>query len=942
MEADNVIKKYQSPAQATHQYTPPPQSKPSFVQNTFNRVGQVNQAVNRVPVLGNVKRTVTAGLGKVGEILNKPSEMTENFLTRGKGYETTLQNLGVKNKYAQAGLSLAGRVALDPLNLLGVGLVRNALRLPQLGTKIASMGSKISKLPKVQKAIGFARKTPLIYKPLEATVAPYFRNPEVGKIIEGTKEATTGRLQKLYRQVSDSSKGLSRTEQIRIGQLLEGGVSVSPKAEKLRGTADKFRVLGEQVGKELVDAGLLSPDDYAKYQGKYMHHFWDLGAKGQNPFMKLSEVPTISGNTQKFRTGAQGYVKEFAPATFKGLGSSIKDIEAAKMFKTIAAKFGISADKLRNSDDLTKELVNLLVRTTKKPTPGLGPVKAGFKTPQNMGSYLLDVIKQYQPAHRTSKDVGMGIKATQDAVNGGGEMFKKVLNPKKSELFADTIWGNPKAKRAMAYVLRNMGFRDLGEGGLDIALKKVGELPLPKQKKLQLNVGKTSRNIPENFKYAPDELTKSRGGNLLKDTALPEEVIEYLKRARDTKKGPLLDIFDKGMSLWKQGKTILNPAYHVRNLASNQILSEMSTGEGLPKTVLNYLKSIKAYRGKGNQQFVNEAIDAGLIKRKNFGEATEEFLNTAFKKESKFDKIKSIPARAQQFSEDTAKLNVFSTWRKKGLSVADAMKKAEEAIFSPYKINATERGVMGRLFPFYSFTRQSLPFTAKTLIKNPQRLTKYPKLEKTVENISRDEAPNEKYMPDWQKKMVRLPIKNKRGQREYLNTKYFYPWGGVLEDDAKGLPFGLNVNPLIEEYAAQKTGIDPYFKTEFIREGMPAGKRLKERTKHAANTFLPAMYRSIQGKIIPAIQGRKDYVGRERGIGKTLLGELGALKSYPFDEAAGRRKYSNTIERIGREFKEEYNIIMKDQSKTFEEKRKEVNALLKRRKERLESFTNPK
>ena len=42
-----------------------------------------------------------AGLGFVGDILNKPSAITESFLTGGKGYEKTLSNAGVTNPTAQ-------------------------------------------------------------------------------------------------------------------------------------------------------------------------------------------------------------------------------------------------------------------------------------------------------------------------------------------------------------------------------------------------------------------------------------------------------------------------------------------------------------------------------------------------------------------------------------------------------------------------------------------------------------------------------------------------------------------------------------------------------------------------------------------------------------------------------------------------------------------------
>ena len=52
--------------------------------------------------------------------------------------------------------------------------------------------------------------------------------------------------------------------------------------------------------------------------------------------------------------------------------------------------------------------------------------------------------------------------------------------------------------------------------------------------------------------------------------------------------------------------------------------------------------------------------------------------------------------------------------------IRGAVDKAEEAIFSPYRISQAERNLVSRLVPFYSFARQALPFTLKTLANNPE------------------------------------------------------------------------------------------------------------------------------------------------------------------------------------------------------------------------------
>ena len=832
------------------QKAPPPVAAPTgnpmlntignVAAGTANNVGRGWNFAHTAPVLGPTVRTAEAGMGKIADILSLPMNILGGALRAGlkqsKAYRASapkgqipivyhvqkegLGNVlktygnayvegakdGIKNKVSpgtyltedvmktknpivKAGVGLGVDLVTDPLNLLGFEGVRQAMKLPQLGTKIASLGSKVAELPKVQKAVQFAKETPYLYKPIEAVANPFFRNPELGKVIDNTREVTLQRVNKLYRQIDEARKGLSTAERMRVGNILEGGVSVSQKEDRLRKIASQMEEFARLIGQEGMDAGTLAKSGFDKYTGKYMPHIWaDMNSAKTG---MATEVPKISGQFNKYRKGAEGYVRDFAPAVFKGLGTQVKDIEAAKMIKEIGAKWGKAVDA------------------------ATGVVPEGYKL--------------------------------------------------------------------------------------------VGE---------DLNLGKA-------------------GNKLLKNIALPQEAVDYLSRNFSTKKNGLLNVYDKAMGIWKAGKTIYNPAYHMRNIPSNQMLSEMSTGKGIVPTVVDYIKAVKAYKGIGNQQYVNEAKDAGLIGRKLFSEHFDSLMNGAFEGGwvNKAKEILKKPADLQQFSEETAKLNVFTEWRKRGLSVADAMKKAEEAIFSPYRINKSERDVLGRMIPFYSFARQAVPYFAKTLVTHPERLTKYPKFERAIQSLSQNDAPNEKYQPDYMKTMTRMPTKNSKGQREYLNLKYFYPWGGV--SDTSGIPLGLNINPLVEEYAAQKTGVDPYFKTKFVNDAMPKGEQLKARLDHAATTFLPAAYRSIKGKIIPAIRNRDDYVGRYGDLGKVLLGELTGLKLYPYDEGKSAQSYNQQLQTIQAEATASINRILKDHSKTPEEKRQLIKDYLQRRKERI-------
>lgn len=775
--------------------------------NTLNTVG------NSAPA-----RMAMGGLRELGDILSRPLQAVgsggkagEQARVSGKSYfgqakeaikgakrgltgeELTTPGsyvaddvLKIKNPIARAGVTFATDMVADPLNAFGIaGKAKSVQTL-----KRAITGETFSKAPVVSKVIEKARQTPFVAKIVEGTVNPYFRNPEAGKIIEGAKEATRTRLASLFSMVDESQAGLTSAEKVRVGQLLEGSVATGKTDGKLIEIAEKFRKMGEEVGKEAVNEGLLSPESYAKLKGNYMHHMWNtvLDPKYADKF-GISDVPKIDSPTFLKRKGATGYVKEFQAPTFKGLGSEIKSVEAAKMYKNLGKTFG--------------------------------------KVPTN----------------------------------------------------ADESY-------------------DLAQKG---------------------------------YKYT-EGIGKSRGGEVLNKTLLPEEINDYIKRSRE-KSGTIEKAFDYAMGLWKQGKTVWNPAYHVRNFMSNQILSDLQTGKGIPGTVIDYFKTTKKYLTKADDPYIKEARRAGLVGTKYFGEAVEDLLNGAYNKTGFWEKVRKAPNQLQTAMEETAKLNVFTEMRKQGKSVKEAMDLAEEAIFSPYRINPSERKVLGRVVPFYSFTRQAAPFIGKKLATHPERFAKYIKGERAIESLTPPE--NEENLPDYMKGMVRTPLKNKEGQRKYFNPQYIYPWGNFMQE-SKGLPFGLNLNPLVEEVFAQKANKDMYFGSDIVKPGEP--NSIGKRVEHVARTLAPTVVNTIKDKVIPALQGRPDTQGRSRDIKDVALGEGMGLKMYPFDPVAGGKSKSAQRYYIGKDANDRIKEVQRNKSFTPEEKKKKIKAILDFRTKRLKEL----
>lgn len=451
-------------------------------------------------------------------------------------------------------------------------------------------------------------------------------------------------------------------------------------------------------------------------------------------------------------------------------------------------------------------------------------------------------------------------------------------------------------------------------------------------------------------KVALEDLLPQRIGKMFKNIAVTPEIADYVKRAYSPKDPNLIEkLANKALDFWKMGKTIYSgPGYHTRNALSNLILSDFSTGEGLPATVYHYGQAVQAYLGKGSakmQQYLQEMKDAGVLNRQDISQGVKEMNPSVFgQNESNLKKVVTAPQKFQQANEETSKLNVYRFWRDKGLPIKDAAAKAEEAIFSPYRISQTERGLVRNVVPFYSFTRQALPFTLKTAANNPERITKYDKFKTAVEGMSPEGASNNQNLPDNMQGQVRTPFKDSEGNYSYFDPTYIEPYGN-FGDVGKGLPFGLSLNPLVSEYMAQQSNQDPYFKTPIAKSNIPE-RANTQRVEHAFQTFAPNimptdflpgggiptgqsdMPLSTRGgsKLTSAFTDKPDYAGRSRSRVQAVLDTLG-LKSSVY-RPADQQKF-DTIDKAKQlqSIKSELISTLKDQSKTPAEKQAIIQRL---------------
>lgn len=906
------------------------------------------------------------GNGILGGLKNIPSGIenrtqigTEPGDYNGAKYLTS-------NKYAQSGINTLASFGAPSLP---VG-------------KVFSFGGKVlSEVPAIAKvanstykftnaAIDAARANPTIANAVEkipfSNATRYFRNPEVGKILETGKANANQRVSSLYHTINDMATGLSPAERVKVGNLIEGGV-ITNANRHLAQRAQYIKEISDQIGKELVDLGVMSKESFDKYKGQYLSHIADVvknteAAKTANTGGVRFFTNSLKQRGNKLgRNGLPDYVREFQFPTFKALSGEVVNAEHAKAIKQIADKYGTIAEDQIAPNELSKELVNTMLKDRPKTArPGLGDIRyeQTYAYKENPGQQIVDLLRSKLPSisNKTldnGKKVRMGSKMIAE-----NNIAKDISGTPEITGLSTPNYSYPSVK-GTASIPGDVQ-------GAEARLGKVGSLP-QKQVKPQLMNVVDEKALTRDFgggvrttkdgKVALEDLLPPQIGKQFKGVVVPSEVADYIKR---TYKNTPPNILDKAINLWKLGKTIYSgPGYHARNIMSNIILADMATGAGVTGTARNYIHAANAIKGKvGGKMgaYLQELKDAGVIGRTGMAEGIKELKPSEFGQgKSTLRKIIDKPKNFQGAAEDAAKLNVYSILREKGLGIEEAAKKAEEAIFSPYRISSQERGLVRGAIPFYSFTRQALPLTVKTALNHPDRLTKYAKIKTGIESLSPNDTGNNQKLPANLEGQIRLPIKDKNGNNAYFDPTYIYPFGnfGDAGNPLNGgsLPFGLSVNPFVQEAAQQAFNKDSYFGQPIAKSNIPA-RANAQRVQHAYQTFAPnLMPTDLVGgiptgqpniplvtrggsKLFSAFTNAKDYAGRTRSKAQAVADTFG-LKS-AFYDAPTQAKFDNiNKQKILKSINSEYISTIRDQRLSPQDKRKIIKDLLEQRRKVL-------
>lgn len=249
-----------------------------------------------------------------------------------------------------------------------------------------------------------------------------------------------------------------------------------------------------------------------------------------------------------------------------------------------------------------------------------------------------------------------------------------------------------------------------------------------------------SKSEKEGYVQVPKtniEDTTARRYGKLSGKWVPQEVLDHLSAFDSSMEGDLLKVYRKALSMWKEGKTVLNPVAHANNVLSNLTMAHFA---GVSYWDAN--KYLGAARDivKGAPMLA-EAREAGLFggtvsQAELVSMLPDQLKVLAAKTESKVAKGVDTVWSAMSFflrkplgvayeAEDLYfRYLIYRDARAKGMDPEGAVTYAQEFIFTYDDLPKGARTIRDAPIgiPFFSWTYKAIPMIARTALEYPWRM----------------------------------------------------------------------------------------------------------------------------------------------------------------------------------------------------------------------------
>lgn len=389
--------------------------------------------------------------------------------------------------------------------------------------------------------------------------------------------------------------------------------------------------------------------------------------------------------------------------------------------------------------------------------------------------------------------------------------------------------------------------------------------------------------------------TEKIGGQYIVTKQAKMILDRYQKLNTDEGTKAFLKAFDGIQGLWKKG-ALFSLGYHFRNQAGamfNNYVGGMSAIDLAKYTPEGFTEVAKSVAGKESPmytEFRKQGLGSSTLSQVEYakkGQEPEQAIqktvenmskDTAGQIKQRLNPLNAFQTSAEvgNFFDQANRFTLYKWARDKGMSAEDAAAKVREVQFDYAKTTPFEKNIATRVFPFYRWMRNNIPFQIKSFVNDPR---KYEYLNKARLNAQQATGLNEDNVPDYMKQQFALPLYGKNGKGKMLGlnlpltdlTKLSNP-GKALIDSASSIiktPAELALNfdtfrgKAIQKFQGQQQKYNiPYTNIAF---GIPI------KTGYALNQMTGQIGRGLSGFLQTPDTKNQDNINRLPSLGISSL-----------------------------------------------------------------------
>jgi hypothetical protein len=312
-------------------------------------------------------------------------------------------------------------------------------------------------------------------------------------------------------------------------------------------------------------------------------------------------------------------------------------------------------------------------------------------------------------------------------------------------------------------------------------LKGQGKSPLFRENlpevmaRMGLSTGK--KKAGWEFLEATKAIKSEAGKKLVNETYQRMTDVEALNKA--------IQGYDTLLGYWK-AQALISPSYHVRNMAGNfwnNYLAGVNPADYADAMKIQTQMKRGTLTGK-TADWVEEMKQHGILGEGQYAKEIEQVLDDQirggnWKPWSRSNKVFKGNRAVGSVVEDNARIAHYLTKRKAGFTAVEAARSVKEHLFDYGDLTWTEKNVMKRLMPFYTWTSKNIPLQVKNMFQQPGKYSKIAVAKKAIE----DNVPqtDERWLNDYIKSNSPIRLRqDKEGNTQYLLLGQWLPASSAI------------------------------------------------------------------------------------------------------------------------------------------------------------------